>query len=69
MSSLRQMRENSSLTQAELAFLINVDPITILRWEQGKTEPSASTVRKLAWALRVEESDVLEAIIGAKQAS
>lgn len=65
--SLRQLREQAGLTQVRLGFLLDVSPFTIAKWERGVTEPTASRIRRLAWALRVEESEVLEAICGVKQ--
>lgn len=63
------LRRRTGLTQVELGFLLDVSAQTIFRWETGSSEPSASEIRKLALALRVPETDVLEAVIGAKQAS
>lgn len=37
---IRQSRENLLITQVELATELSVTPITVCRWETGKTEPS-----------------------------
>lgn len=37
---IRQSRENLLMTQVELATELSVTPITVCRWETGKTEPS-----------------------------
>lgn len=66
--SLREMRKAVGLTQVELATILDVDPTTIVRWERGYTEPSPSNIRRLAWTLRADESDVLKAVLCAKQA-
>ncbi len=65
--SLRQLRIAAGLTQSTLAFLLSVNVATVSSWENGATEPRATQIRKLAWALRVSETDVLEAICGVKQ--
>lgn len=62
------MRKAAGLTQAQLAFILDVSSYTIIRWEQGRGEPSASTIRRLAWALRVSEAEVLEAICAKRTA-
>lgn len=65
--SLRELRRLSGLTQERLAYLLSVDRRRVIRWEQGTSDIPASFVPKLAWALRCEERDVLEAVIRDRQ--
>ena len=37
---IRSARENLLMTQEEIATELGVTPITVCRWETGKTEPS-----------------------------
>lgn len=63
--TLKSLRKQADLTQKQLGFLLNLAPLTILRWEKGLSQPNASAIRRLAWALRVEEEDVVQAVINA----
>lgn len=67
--SLRQLRIQAGLTQDRLAFLLDINVATLSSWENGATEPRASQIRKLAWACRVDELEVLEAICGVRQSA
>ena len=46
--SLAAARVNAELTQSEVAKELHVSNQTIVAWEKGKTEPSASQARLLA---------------------
>ena len=48
---IRQCRRNRKLTQAELAKLIEVSPITERRWEWNERKPRADELARLAEAL------------------
>ena len=37
---IKSARENLLMTQEEIAVELGVKPITVCRWETGKTEPS-----------------------------
>lgn len=37
---IKSARENLLMTQEEIAVELGVTPITVCRWETGKTEPS-----------------------------
>lgn len=37
---IKSARENLLMTQEEIAIELGVTPITVCRWETGKTEPS-----------------------------
>ena len=45
--NLRQLRQSKSLTQKQLADLLNVDQRTISAWEKGICEPSFYLLLKL----------------------
>jgi transcriptional regulator with XRE-family HTH domain len=47
------------LTQADLAKRSGVSRVTINRIEQQLLEPRFSTIRKLAWALKVELAELI----------
>jgi len=44
---VRELRKQMGLTQAELAHKMDVDSITISRWERGETKPHRASVKKL----------------------
>jgi len=46
--SLKAARVNVEMTQTDMAKAIGVDISTICSWESGKTEPSASQLRKIS---------------------
>lgn len=57
---LKTLRKKAGLTQPELAYLIGVHETTIRRWENdNKSTPSIEEVKKLALALHVSESDLI----------
>jgi transcriptional regulator with XRE-family HTH domain len=51
---LRELREAAGLTQHDLAKKIGVHVDAVARWEQGRREPSWTTVLALAGALGVD---------------
>ena len=44
MIALREIRERKGVTQAELAFRVNVTGATISQYEKGKREPRIETL-------------------------
>lgn len=46
--SLEAARVNAKLTQKELAKILGVSNVTVVNWESGKTEPSASQLRRIS---------------------
>ena len=54
LSRLRELRLNAALSQDDLAQRAGLTRTTIIRLEQGQPNPTPSTVRKLAEALRVK---------------
>ena len=44
---VRNMRKRALLSQEEFAKLLNVSVGTINRWENGKTKPNITTMKKI----------------------
>jgi len=57
---LRQLRESRFLTQRELAAKASVGVSTIVRVERGQQRPTFKTIKRLASALGVEPSELVE---------
>lgn len=45
---LKELRTEKGLTQVQLAELLNLNPITYLRYEKGQREPSLSVLADIA---------------------
>lgn len=58
---LREARENANLTQEALANLIGVKRAVISKYESGMIEPSVSQLKRIAAALNVSVTYLLEA--------
>ena len=58
---LRRLRKSKGLTQAELAYRVGMHELSISRYELDKRQPQVEEVRKLAEALGVPQSELLEA--------
>jgi transcriptional regulator with XRE-family HTH domain len=59
-SQLKRLRDERFLSHRELARLAGVSPTTVLSIEKNETEPQRRTIRKLASALGVEPSELVE---------
>ena len=46
--TLEAARVNAGLTQKELAEKLGISNATVVNWEKGNTEPSASQLRKIS---------------------
>ena len=57
---IKEYRKKKSLTQAQLAELVNVDDKHISCIESGKNFPSADLIERLAKALEIEPKDMFE---------
>lgn len=55
---LKEMRERKQLKQSEVAEHVGVTAQTYMKWENGKNEPKASDIKKLAEILGVSESEI-----------
>ena len=58
--NLKYYRLMNSLTKKDLAEKINVTPMAISNYENGKRSPDIDTLRKMAKALKISVSDFLE---------
>ena len=56
---LKSIREESKLTQDDLAEMLGIGTLQINRYENGKTEPSGDVVAKLARALHISSDYLL----------
>jgi len=59
-TNLKALRESQAYSQAELAELAGVQKVTVTRIELGRVQPRPRTVRKLAKALGVNPSELLD---------
>lgn len=55
---IRQLRENSHLTQAELAEKLCVSDKTVSKWETAKGYPDISLLESLAQIFNVSVADI-----------
>lgn len=56
---VRKLRKQRSLSQEKLAELIRRDPRTVVAIEAGKRNPTLKTMQKIARALNVPLSELL----------
>ncbi len=60
-AKLRRLREARFISQRDLARLAGVSPTTVMQLETGQNpNPRLSTIRKLAEALVVDPSELVE---------
>lgn len=57
---LREIRESQFLTQRELSAKAAIGISTIVRVEKGQQTPTFRTIKRLATALGVEPSDLVQ---------
>jgi len=57
---LKRARVRRKLTQVELATKVGVHKITISRLERGNRQPSMALLQRLAKALKVKVTELLE---------
>ncbi len=62
MKTVRELRQNRGLTQADLAHELGVAPSTVYTWESGKVIPSVVQLRHLAEFFNVSSDDI--ALVG-----
>ena len=58
MKTLPELRAEREWSQYTLATRLGVTPSTVLRWEKGLAEPSASMLRELATVFGVRMEDI-----------
>ena len=57
---IRQVRESINMTQKQLSDIMGISFVTISQWENGKRKPKYETLQKIASALGVSISDLLD---------
>lgn len=58
--NLKRQRQKKHLSQSELGNLIGVTGVTIMRYEKGTREPKLETIKKLANALKIPISELID---------
>ena len=56
---IREVRTSKSLTQKEVAITLQMDQSQYSKIEKGKTDPSFSTIERIADALSVQVADLV----------
>lgn len=69
MPTLRDLREDALMTQAEFARACNVSQQTVSEWENGRVVPSIKNRRKLVEVLGKTPKEVREAIQATAEAA
>jgi transcriptional regulator with XRE-family HTH domain len=62
MPTLRDLREEATLTQGELAIQVGVSKMTVYSWERGESSPRPAHIRELAKALAKSPQEIKEAL-------
>ena len=57
--NLKEARKSCSLTQKQVATMLNVVESCYANWEQGRTEPNIDFLRKLCKILNVSLDDLI----------
>lgn len=60
MSEIRQLRLKRGLTMKDLASRVNINPLTIYRYEQGLRVPDINVAAKIAKVLKCSIDDLVE---------
>ncbi len=58
--NLKKQRQKKHLSQSDLGNLIGVTGVTIMRYEKGTREPKLDTIKKLANALQIPVSELID---------
>lgn len=58
-NNLKEIRKSNNLTQKEVAIQLNVVESCYANWEQGRTEPNISMLRKLAVILNTSIEELI----------
>ncbi len=58
MPTLRELRNQRGLTQAQVAEHMNVSNVTLGKWENGKSVPADETITRLAEFYQVAPDDI-----------
>ena len=57
--NITAIRKRKGINQEELAHMLDVNPATLSRWENGHFEPKASVIKKLCEVLNCTESELM----------
>ena len=57
--NITAIRKRKGINQEELAHMLDVNPATLSRWENGHFEPKASVIKKLCEIFHCTESELL----------
>lgn len=60
MNTMKELREEAKLTQANVSEEIKVDPSTVAKWETGKSMPRANILPELAKLYGCTVDDLLK---------
>lgn len=60
--TLKALRANKDMTQAEASKRLGVNPGTLSRWESGKSYPSITQIKKIEELYDVEYKDIFFSI-------
>jgi transcriptional regulator with XRE-family HTH domain len=56
---IRKAREKAELSQPQLGRLLGKATATVYRWETDRTEPSLTTLRRVATVLHVQVTELI----------
>lgn len=56
---IRKAREQAQLSQPQLGRILGKSTASVYRWEHDETEPSVTTLRQVASALRVPVAELI----------
>jgi len=59
-ANLKDIRISKNITQSELAYALNLDKSFVSNIENGKTNPTLSTISSLAKALGISTNELLK---------
>ena len=59
--NIKKIREAKNLSQKEVALAVGMDQSQYSKIENGKTDPSTSTLLKIAKAMKIKAADLFEA--------
>ena len=60
MNQIRKARLLVGYTQGELAEKLSVSPVTVCKWENGKTFPSVKRLKHVAEVLQITVNELIE---------
>ena len=60
-ANLKAIRKQRGMTQGELATLVGINRITIIKYESGKVDPTIESATKLANVLGVTVDELISA--------